>query len=66
MTIYRGKAATLDGAIQQAAQNAVADIGPDALVHFKLTDVHGSFGGIAGIHEVEAEICVHAPDPKPR
>jgi len=66
MKNYTGKANTLDGAIRQAAQGAVADIGPDALVGFSLEEVRGVHGGIAGIHEIEVVITILRDEQTPR
>jgi len=52
MKIYTGKASTLDDAIRLAADAAVAEIGPDAMVNFSLTEVRGVHGGITGRHEI--------------
>ena len=58
MKTYTGEASTLDDAIRLAADAAVAEIGPDAMVNFSLTEVRGVHGGIAGRHEIEADITV--------
>lgn len=58
MKPYTGKASTLDDAIRLAADAAVAEIGPDAMVNVSLTEVRGVHGGITGRHEIEANITV--------
>ena len=56
MKEYTGKAYTVDEAIRNAAQEALHNQGPDALVEFEVENMRGIYGGIGGLHEVEVTI----------
>jgi hypothetical protein len=65
MKNYTGKANTLDGAIRQAAQEAIADLGR-SLVGFSLEEVRGVHGGFTGIPEIEVVITIPRDEQTPK
>jgi hypothetical protein len=56
MKEFSGKAKTIDEALRIAAQAAIAERGPDAMINYKLKEVKGLYGGIAGFDEKEVII----------
>lgn len=56
MKEFCGKAKMIDEALRIAAQVAIADSGPDAMIKYKLKEVKGVYGGIAGFDEKEVII----------
>lgn len=56
MKEFTGKANTVDNAIKAAAQKALHNQGPDAMVEFEVDEVRGVYGGIGGLHQIEVTI----------
>jgi len=49
----------LDEAINQAAQAAIEDSGiNDYLMNFSVEQIHGKYGGLANLHEIEMVIAI--------
>jgi len=56
MKEFTGKADTVDEAIRNAAQEALRNQGPDAMVEYEVDKLRGLYGGIGGLHQVEVTI----------
>jgi len=59
MKEFTGRANSVDEAIQSAAQEALHNQGPDALVEFEIENMRGIYGGIGGLHQIEVTIKQH-------